>query len=274
MMERNDDIFSKFKKILVALDASPQSINALETAAKLASYMKASIKGLFVEDIDILRICESPFAREFSFFTFRTAPVQRERIEYQMRVLADKINRKIAEISSRLGISWDFTVTRGGVSSEILSQSEEADLVILGKSGWSSKGSVHLGSTAQDLIFKSNRDVLILGKRPPEGAPVFLFYFDTPVFRKALQLALFIKRKEMSPIVVLIPTQDINQGARVREFLKDELKKLSVDAYFRIIEVKDPSDFGYESSILKEGWFIVPYDRNLSTKEAIVYINL
>ncbi len=269
-MERNNnDTFLKFNKILVALDASPQSISALETAARLAHYMRARLTGLFVEDVNILKLCDSPLAREFCLFTFRSIPVQRHRIEYQLRTIAEKINQKIAEISSRLRIPWNFTVTRGWVSSEILSASEEADLVILGKSGWSSKGISHLGSTAQDIIFKSKKNILILGKKPPKGAPIFLFYFNTPLFKKAFNLALFIKREEFSQLVILIPVKKLEYGIEIRNQLREKLGDLFDNVYFRILEVEDPSDFAYESSILKEGWFIIPWDRNIIDEEVL-----
>ncbi len=267
-MENSNDVFLRFKKILVALDASPQSIHALETGAKLACALKVRLKGLFVEDIDILKLCESPIAQEIHFFSFRRNPAHRKRLEYQLKIMAEKINKKIADIASKLSIPWDFMVTRGGVASEILSAAEEADLVILGKSGWS-KETFHIGSTAQNLIFKGKGNILILGKTPSKGAPIFLFFFNTPLFKKALELSILIKQDQHSPIVIIIPTTDINQGIVIRDSLKKQLKESFKEIFFRIIEVREPSDISVESSILREGWFVIPWDSTIVPETSI-----
>ena len=51
-------------RILVALDASPQSEAALRAAAELAALLEAELEGLFVEDINLLHLCGLPFGRE------------------------------------------------------------------------------------------------------------------------------------------------------------------------------------------------------------------
>ena len=55
------------KRILVALDASAANRTALQTAALLASELQAELQALFVEDINLLRLAELPFAREVVF---------------------------------------------------------------------------------------------------------------------------------------------------------------------------------------------------------------
>ena len=70
-------------------------------------------------------------------------------------------------------------------------------------------------------------------------------------------------------MVVLIPVEDLNIGIEVRDLLRDEFNKLSIEAYFRILEVKGPDDFAYESSILKEGWFVIPWDRSLISEKIV-----
>ena len=46
----------RLKRILVALDASEQSLTALETAATLAQAMQGELTGLFVEDAELLTL--------------------------------------------------------------------------------------------------------------------------------------------------------------------------------------------------------------------------
>ncbi|MBK7177644.1 MAG: universal stress protein [Chloroflexi bacterium] len=57
----------KIQRILVALDASPHSLAALEAAIDLAERLDAELQGLFVEDINLLRLAQLPFARELRY---------------------------------------------------------------------------------------------------------------------------------------------------------------------------------------------------------------
>ena len=52
------------KRILIALDPSRRGQSALQAAAHLAAGTGAELAGLFVEDINLLRMAGLPFARE------------------------------------------------------------------------------------------------------------------------------------------------------------------------------------------------------------------
>ena len=64
-------------RILVALDASPHSLNALRAAAELAAVTESELHGLYVEDLNLLRMCGLPFvARDRLLFGGRAAAGQ------------------------------------------------------------------------------------------------------------------------------------------------------------------------------------------------------
>jgi nucleotide-binding universal stress UspA family protein len=54
----------RIKRIVIAIDASPTSLAALEATAELAARWDAEILGVFVEDTDLLRMATLPFAGE------------------------------------------------------------------------------------------------------------------------------------------------------------------------------------------------------------------
>jgi len=56
--ERDETL--KIRRVLVAMDASPHSRAALEAAIELASHFEAELRGLFVEDINMLRAVGLP----------------------------------------------------------------------------------------------------------------------------------------------------------------------------------------------------------------------
>ena len=65
MSERQEE--DKIQRILVALDASTDSLAALDAAAKLAQCLQAELVGLFVEDVNLLYMAGLPFTRELRF---------------------------------------------------------------------------------------------------------------------------------------------------------------------------------------------------------------
>ena len=53
-----------FRRILVALDGSAHVLAALQAASEMAARMKSELVGLFVEDINLVRLAGLPFPRE------------------------------------------------------------------------------------------------------------------------------------------------------------------------------------------------------------------
>ena len=62
------------ERIVVALDASPNSVAALRAGAELASLLGVDLEGLFVEDIDLVRLCGLPYRQEVGSFNCFRAP--------------------------------------------------------------------------------------------------------------------------------------------------------------------------------------------------------
>jgi nucleotide-binding universal stress UspA family protein len=104
--------------ILVAVDASPHSLAALETAAKVAACLKAELRGVYVEDIDLVRTAALPFACAIS----SSGQAQRltpDALERQLRRQAETARRAIEAAGSRSRVTWSFSVVRGAVRREI-----------------------------------------------------------------------------------------------------------------------------------------------------------
>ena len=76
------------ERILVALDASPQSVAALRAAAELAALMEAELEGLFIEDINLLHLCGLPFSHEIGSYTAKRRQLDNLALERQLRGLA------------------------------------------------------------------------------------------------------------------------------------------------------------------------------------------
>jgi nucleotide-binding universal stress UspA family protein len=96
------------RRILVALDASRQSVAALQVAADLASHLEAELVGLFVEDINLLRLAELPFAREVGSYSATRRRLNTRQVERQLKVQAERARRALEAYADRASVRWSL----------------------------------------------------------------------------------------------------------------------------------------------------------------------
>jgi nucleotide-binding universal stress UspA family protein len=121
---------------LGALNTSPQSLAALETAVQLAADLQAELRGLFVEDINLIRTAEFHDAGEVGFCS-AVRRIDRRTNRHLIRGQAERTRRALARNADGYQVDWSFEVSQGSTASELESEAQEADLIILGRTGWS-----------------------------------------------------------------------------------------------------------------------------------------
>src|SRR5512146_300494 len=89
------------RKILIAIDASPHSLAALQAAAEFAARVNAELSGLFVEDINLLRMAELSFVREVSHYSATVTQISREGLEQQLRAQETYARREVNNTGRR-----------------------------------------------------------------------------------------------------------------------------------------------------------------------------
>ena len=104
---------AEIRRILVALDASPHSLPLLQVAAELASRMEAELLGLFVEDIELLRLADSPYACEILYPSATQTPLSRATMELKLRTLSEIARKALAAAASRAQVQWSFRTVCG-----------------------------------------------------------------------------------------------------------------------------------------------------------------
>lgn len=119
------------KRILIALDPSRRGQSALQAAAHLAAGTGAELAGLFVEDINLLRMAGLPFAREMGMLAGSRA-LGLPDVERALRAEAARAQRMLAEAARELQANWTFRIARGQMVAEVLA--EAADLLVMVKS--------------------------------------------------------------------------------------------------------------------------------------------
>jgi nucleotide-binding universal stress UspA family protein len=179
------------ERIVVALDASPQSVAALKAAVEMAALLEAEVEGLFVEDINLIHLCAFPFCHEIGSYTARLRPVDNKSMERHLRVIAGNIRQAMEQAAtqahSQSPVRWSFRVSRGPVVTELLAAAQSASLLSIGRAGQVRQRS--LGSTTRLLMSRSQRPLFISGEGGGLRYPLTVVYTGSPAAERALQLA-------------------------------------------------------------------------------------
>lgn len=235
------------RRILVALDASQHSLAALQAAAELAAHLKAELAGLFVEDINLLRLAGLPFAREIHYPSAIVQQMESPRLERELKAQAAQARRALMTAAEQVRVAWSFQVVRGQVTAEVLAAALDADLLSLGIASWPTTRRGRLGSTARTVAVEAPRAVLLLQSGDRIRGPVLVTYDGSSTAKQALAMAVHLipitQLPRGLPLTVLIlageqafgPPQRLEQEARLW------LQEHGVQAnYRRLVKVDVP----------------------------------
>lgn len=206
MNEWEDEL--TIRRILVALDASQPSLAALEAAVELATRLQAELLGLFVEDVNLLRLAGLPFASQIHLPSATIHPMNGPSLERELRAWAARVRQILAAAASQARVDWSFRVVRGHVATELLAAAPEADLLSLGVTSGPLTPRRHLGSTARLVAAQSPRTVLLLQQGEKLGQSVVVVYDGSVTARRALVLAARIASgavKKAVALTLLVP---------------------------------------------------------------------
>lgn len=252
MSERGPSI----RRILVALDASPSSLVALEEAAKLAAVWGAELAGVFVEDSELLRMAQLPFMQTVGSFSATAQRLDTRRLELGFRADAGRVRRALERIAEKERVEWTFRVVRGPVASEILAAAREADLIMLGRIGWSLAGRRRVGSTVVAIMQAGSCPTLILHQGTPLGSPVLVAYDGSETAQKALSLATLLRQNE--PLDVLILADGPEAARALRDQAAQWLEQRGVEATFRQLVGADVGTLARTACDERGGVLVIP----------------
>lgn len=167
-------------RIVVGLDTSLVTRDALALAARLAASVDARLKGIFVEDENLLSLADLPFAREISF-SGEIRELDAERMLRAMKAQAESARRMLARIAAEAHIDWSFDVRRGRPLAALAEHAVEDDTLVIRSAG---AGSREVGRTVRAATREARADVLLVAR----GAGVkSALVPPTPLMRGTLQ---------------------------------------------------------------------------------------
>jgi nucleotide-binding universal stress UspA family protein len=216
------------KRILVALDASAPSRAALAAAAELATRFHAELLGLFVEDVNLLRLAELPFAREVFIYSARHRELSTREMERQLRAQARRAREMLREEAERAELAWSFEVARGRIAAELLRAASEVDLIILGRAGRSLTQTRRLGSTARSVAAEAPSMALLLQEGGCLGPPVMVVYDGSDVGERALAAALQLSEGADDVLTVILADGYESLREEVNRHLRGEEQEVEL----------------------------------------------
>lgn len=177
------------RRILVALDASVPSMDALGAAADLAAIIKAELIGMFVEDVNFVHLAELPFTRTVRYPSDQDQALNRAGMESHFQRLASQIRRALIEAAEEAEVNWSFQVVRGQVTPALLEAALQADMLALGRVSHSPSRRNKLGSTARAIVKETQQLIYLPARTPSEPySPIFFTYNGSPAAQKGLLL--------------------------------------------------------------------------------------
>ncbi len=193
------------RSVLMAIDDASAGHDTMEAAVNLAVDLQAELQGLYIEDINLLRIAALPFVHEITTASGTVRPIDAQSMERAMQQKADQLRRAMEHRAESAQIRCTFSVTRGRVLQRVLLATAETDVVFFGCRS-------HAPTVRPPA-----------GLRPKGIARCVLVLLDpSPHSPRALETALAVAGKHARPVVILVFAND-----------RPTLRQLTADAYER-----------------------------------------
>ena len=245
-----------FRRILVALDASPHSRAALDLAVQLAADLEADLEGLFVKDENLLRAAQLPFAEEVRTHSVSPKPLSDRRVRRQLRRQAEQAEAVLQEATEQAPVSHDFRVVEGQVTRQLLRAAEETDLVALGKTSTQSSRR-RLGTTSEALLAESSTPVLVLRRAVRRRPPPSAYYDGSETARQALRTAAGLADQGV-PLTVFLPAADETTTEQLRGEVHEILGAHPVQVQVRPLSPTEVDRLAALARRYGPGLFVVP----------------
>lgn len=248
----------RIRRILVALDASRQSLAALEAATRLASELEAELLGMFVEDVNLLRLAGLPFAREIGRATARARRLADADMLRALRAQAARAEEALAGAARGHNLRWSFRVARGQVATELLHAAQESDLLALGVTYISVAPGARFGTTLRAVMAAAPRPLLLLPAGARLGPPYVLVYDGSGAAYRALALAASLVAGSTPAVLTVLLAAPPDGAARLRQEVHERLEGAALAVIFRDVASTDPATLARALRACAPGVVVLP----------------
>lgn len=247
----------QIKRILVSLDSSKHSYAALIAALDLAERYSAKVKGIFVEDINLLNLSKLPFHQEIGQYSAHVREISTDGITRGIIVQSRWVTRTFQRLITQKELEGDISILRGHVSEMILKEMKHFDLIILGKSGTKPIGTRKIGSTAGSLILKQQKPLLLVEEGNQINQPIIVFYENSTAGKRSLETAADLV-DESENLVIMIASASVKSLEDDKKFLKHWAEGKNIRLSFQTYHPHRLDRTLFMLKGLKTGLFILP----------------
>lgn len=172
-----------WRRVIVVFEPSPANEAVLTAAAALAARLSTELAGLFIEDVNLVRMAALPFAQELGRVSALPRTIQAQDIEREFRWQAQRAQRALEATAAALRLGWSFEAVRGAGLRPVFELARELDLVVVAP-----------GRQAKD--------------RPAQGRPVSILFDDSDAGWRAMRAGQLLTEADGAGLIVLVPAAD------------------------------------------------------------------
>lgn len=208
-------------RVVVLIDASPDALRALETAAELARHHAVPLLAVSVEEPDHSRSAAFSFAREVGAVSGNIRPIDEGFATGRRERAPAAIRRAVERVVREADLVWELLVLRGRLVEEVLALSRPGDCLMLGRVGWSARLGRKLGRAPLILARRAGGTVQICSAAPArQRGRVAVLVEDLHSAGSMLALAAARARTAGRELTVLLPPSfDGDHADRIAEAL-------------------------------------------------------
>ena len=192
------------KRIVVALDTGSLTSAAIETAARLAIGLRAELEALFVEDVNLRRLADLPFARGLGNTSAQHRRFDVAELDRAIGVQARQVRRALEAAARGLPLSWSLEVVRGDLIAVLLQRTATADLLVLGRT----RRPAYRGAHVERVVHRRERRVV--------RHPIVALFDGSAAAARVLDAALALERRAQRDLLVAIPASRPEQFTALR----------------------------------------------------------
>lgn len=119
--------------VILTVDAISYSNRSVDLAIAIAATGQGHLRGLFIEDADLLSVAELPFTKEISFYTAQARLTDLHSTQRTLRSLADKFRRYLEHSAQASKVACSFDYRQGRVLDIGTDVDSDTSFIVIGQ---------------------------------------------------------------------------------------------------------------------------------------------
>jgi nucleotide-binding universal stress UspA family protein len=231
------------QSILIPTDGSEYGKTAIAYGIYFARKLNAKLTGLHVVDIHLIR---GPVFTDISG-SIGLPPYQEflPAIESDLNAKADAILQEFTAQCDAAGVHPETKKVTGVIDETIIEEGRKCcDWILLAQRGehFHIDGGAMLGSTAQSVVRRSGKPVIVTPEHFREIKSMAIAYDGSAPSHKALKLAAELSERVSWPLSVVIITADRTVGEKISKKAEEFLSPLKIDRTTLILPGKEDKE--------------------------------